>query len=136
MSNTSTKGPSEDGFTELFKLQAMAIMREMNADFLGKVAKVTPPTVSVQPLALTVSGGKKQAMVESVMVIIPPIKIDGKTPKISLKVGDNVACGVFDHDTTHYNGKNEFRQMMKTPHSISNSFVIGKIAEVGDFSGN
>lgn len=119
--------------TVLLKKLSAYIQAVLNVSFMAKVVAVTPPTVSVQPLALTVGNNRKEGIIEGLMVIVPPVLIDGKAPKVNLKVGDHVGCGVFDHDTTHYNGHGEFRQMTTTPHLINNSYVIGKMAGKGDF---
>lgn len=134
--NISNTKKGENGLAVLLKLFGTDIVQAVNVAYIAKVTKISPPTVSLQPLALTVGDNRKEALVESVPVMIPAISIGGKTPKVNLKVGDNVGCLVLDHDTTHYNGHGEFRQMTKTPHLVNNSLVIGKIAEAGDFSGN
>lgn len=130
MSKYSSNSSGENYQALILKKQRNSILAAISSSFQGKITAITPPTVSVQPEALTVGTNRKQAIVEHVMVIVPAT---GGT--VNLKVGDRVGCGVFDHDVSHYSGKGFYRQMMKTPHQISNSFVIGKIAERGDFSG-
>lgn len=100
----------------------------VNVAFIAKVVKVSPPTVNVQPLALSTDGNLKQGIIENALVAFPTI-----AGKISLKVGNHVICVVLDHDTTHYNRQSFFRQMTKTPHLVNNCVVIGKVAGKEDF---
>jgi hypothetical protein len=120
------------------------VVNSLSTSYMGTVIKVTPPKVSVQPIALT-SDNKKQGSVDSAWVGIPAIKIkdhygdDGTpfkwiTPKVDIKVGDKVAVLVFDHDTEYYTGSDSMRVSKQDAHSVNDSFVICKIAEAGDFA--
>ena len=130
------KDLSNRGGVNYLALLAQSIIdtsvKAVNVSFLAKIIKVTPPTVSVQPLALTVGSNKKEAAIEGVRVLVPPWNT---SQKINYKAGDHVACVVLDHDTTHYNHKDFFRQMTTTPHLVNNTFVVGKMAEKEDFDG-
>ena len=133
ISNTSG---GDNPLTELLQKMMLAYLVAINVAYIAKVVKVSPPTVSVQPLALTVGDNKKEAVVESARVLVPPTIKSGTKASIKLKTGDHVVCLVLDHDTTHYNGHGEFRQMTKTPHLVNNSVILGRVAIGDDFDGN
>lgn len=130
MTKYSSDSNGENYQVEIMKLFQDGIMANISVAFEGEIAAITPPTISVQPKALTAKGNKKQALVEHVMVLVP-----NTGGKIKLKVGDRVACGVFDHDISHYSSKGYYRQLMKTPHQVSNAFCVGRVADRGDFDG-
>ena len=131
----------------VMKMQAK-ILDMMSAGYFAKVVKVSPPHVSVQPIALT-TDNKKQAMVNDAWVMLPPLiikdhytddfdKSDWDKPetdiKLNIKAGDKVYVAVIDHDTQYYSGQDSMRVANTRPHSVNDSIVLGKIAEAGDFA--
>lgn len=135
----------ENGLTKLIQALATQIPDGLSTLYAGEVKKVSPPTVSVQPITLT-RNNKKQAMVQSARVGIPPIKIpdhygeDGSPkkwvrPKLEIKPGDQVIVGVFDHDMQNYKGQSSMRVADSTSHRITNSVVLLRIATGDDFDG-
>ncbi|WP_203642990.1 hypothetical protein [Levilactobacillus andaensis] len=130
MTKYSSDSNGENYQIEILKRLWNGISAGVNVAFEGEITAITPPTISVQPKALTAKGNKKQAIVEHVMVLVP-----ATGGKVKLKVGDRVACGVFDHDISHYSSKGFYRQLIKTPHQVSNAFFIGRVADRGDFDG-
>lgn len=108
------------------------IMQSINSSYLGKITKVNKPDVSVQPVALT-SDNKKQAQIESAMVLVPATAVvDGKL-YVDLKEGDDVLVGVIDHDTQYYKYQGNMRVANTTPHNVNDSVILGRVAKASDF---
>ncbi|WP_338230781.1 hypothetical protein [Lactiplantibacillus paraxiangfangensis] len=127
----SAQNNGADGTNYLAKIIKETIgnaLTGVNVSFIAEVVKVSPPTVSVQPLSLTVESNQKQGIIEKALVLCP-----SGTGKVKLKPDDHVVCVVLDHDTTYYNRKEFFRQMTTTPHLVNNAVVIGKVANKEDF---
>ncbi|WP_268914148.1 hypothetical protein [Lentilactobacillus sp. SPB1-3] len=111
--------------------------KSIQVAYIGKITKLTPPTASIQPLA--VISGKKQNIVPKARFITLPLEYtDDRGDKsqnahLNYKDGDNVLVVVLDKDDMYFTNKGTFKVDSDRMHASDFSIVVGKVADADDF---